>query len=186
MSSEFDEFFSEYDGSIDAGGEEVARTAELRIKQYLGKDKMPSGCKYLALGTGAATAELLLARSLHIPDENITLVEKQPMPDILNRLKTKHPKINYQYGEGLYHFLENTTGQYDLVSAFLLEKLFDDSHRMARFITLLSQRVRPGAIISVLPYNKQDHVWRSNGFEPLLGAGSDVSTAFYTFKGIHR
>lgn len=177
--SEFDEVSLPEDKLIDAGKEAVAKTAELRIRQYLGKDRMPVGRKYLALGVGAAIPELALARSLHIPDNHITLVEKQSFPDILKELRAKYPRINYQYSEGLYHFLQTTHEKYDLVTAFLLHHLFRDSQRMEAFINLLSQKVRPGAIISVLPYVGQYHVWRNNGFEPFPGGDP---TSFYTFK----
>lgn len=176
---EFDEVSLPEDKLIGAGKETVGQISELIITQYLGKDRMPVGCKYLALGVGAAIPELALARNLHIPDNHITLVEKQSLPDILEELRAKYPRINYRYGEGLYHFLQTTHEKYDLVTAFLLHHLFRNSQRMETFINLLSQKVRPGAIISVLPYVGQYHVWRSNGFEPFPGGGP---TSFYTFK----
>lgn len=186
--AEFDTRESLYDNQVDGHGAEFpGKTAAQAIKTWLTIEgrKLNPGAKMLGLGAGAAKPELELARYFGIPDSYITLVEKQPLPQILERLKKKHSRINYHYGEGLYHFLQNTSESYDLVTAFLLHHLLDNSKHMSAFITLLSQKVRPGGIVCVYPYAGEDlrMVWNINGFAPFYPGNSDPGELFYTFKG---
>lgn len=156
----------------------------------------PNNPKLLGLFAGIGNGEYGLASNVGIPNENITLVDKnERLFDYVKKLSEEHEYfrthrsgINYLFGRGVFEYMENPEKRdFSVVTAVGAEYVLDDPDVMEIFIRLLPNVLLPKGFVCIYPEveNMQDEVWNACGFEEVKDLGPSHSyhgSRMYVYK----